>query len=177
MGYTAEMILSQILHLCLCRRWRSPALFGHRIHPYYDKRHIHTTLTTATVEITPIATPLLKTTIQEKSIRPAPYEKFPISPDIQSGLIFLTTDRRLSRPSPHLKISFQTSSNEIVPIFQPIKTHNKLKKTKTFANTEYFIYFFPTKKNNISITWKKTLKQKALFFKTGLVSAENKNPP
>ena len=28
----------------------------------------------------------------------------------------------------------------------------KLKKTKTFANTEYFIYFFPTKKNNISIT-------------------------
>ena len=70
----------------------------------------------------------------------------------QSGLIFLTTDRRLSRPSPHLKISFQTSSNEIVPIFQPIKTHNKLKKTKTFANTEYFIYFFPTKKNNISIT-------------------------
>ena len=28
--------------------------------------------------------PLLKTTIQEKSIRPAPYEKFPISPDIQS---------------------------------------------------------------------------------------------
>jgi len=102
-------------------------------------------LTTATVEITPIATPLLKTTIQEKSIRPAPYEKFPISPDIQSGLIFLTTDRRLSRPSPHLKISFQTSSNEIVPIFQPIKTHNKLKKTKTFANTEYFIYFFSNK--------------------------------
>jgi hypothetical protein len=54
-------------------------------------------LTTATVEITPVATPLLKTPIQEKSIRPAPYEKFPISPDIQSGLIFLTTNKRMSR--------------------------------------------------------------------------------
>ena len=113
-------------------------------------------------------------TIQEKSIRPAPYEKFPISPDIQSGLIFLTTDRRLSRPCPHsLKISFQTSSNEIVPIFQPIKTHNKLKKTKTFANTEYFIYFFPTKEKTTSLLHERKHLSRKRFFKTGLVSAEN----
>jgi len=134
-------------------------------------------LTTATVEITPIATPLLKTTIQEKSIRPAPYEKFPISPDIQSGLIFLTTDRRLSRPSPHLKISFQTSSNEIVPIFQPIKTHNKLKRQKHLQIPNILSIFFQQRKTTSLLHERKHLSRKRFFLRPASFLPKIKNLP